>query len=105
LSLSMLYPFTAYYSGKKRIDVNIKGSLLALIFIIPGDIFIIPRYNIAGAALVSSIGYIIYQLYVMNIFSREHKVSLISLLHASPAEIKKMYSFVVKSIPKNREND
>jgi len=105
LSLSMLYPFTAYYSGKKRIDVNIKGSLLALVVIIAGDIIFIPNFGIAAAALISSFGYIVYQWYVMFIFSREHKISVASLFYASPVEIKKMYFFVVKYISNSSEND
>jgi O-antigen/teichoic acid export membrane protein len=104
LSLSMLYPFTAYYSGIKKIGVNIAGSLLALSFIIIGDIIIIPRSGIAGAALVSSFGYLIYQFYVFLIFSREYKVAVTDLFYASPAEMKKIYSLIMNYISKKREN-
>ena len=72
LSLSGLFTLTAYYSGKNRIKVNIQGSLLALAVIIVGDSIFIPRYGIAAAALVSSIGYIVYQVYVLVIFKKEY---------------------------------
>jgi O-antigen/teichoic acid export membrane protein len=78
LSLSCLFTLSAYYSGKDRIWVNIKGSLLALLVIVTGDIVFIPRYGIAAAALVSSIGYIIYQMYVVSIFIKEYEVTLSS---------------------------
>jgi O-antigen/teichoic acid export membrane protein len=106
LSLSMLYPFTAYFSGKKRIDVNLKGALFALILIVAGDIFFIPRYGISGAALVSSFGYILYQFYVMTIFAKEYKVSLVSLFLVSPEELNKLYSIIKADIfSSNKKNE
>ncbi|HEY4876316.1 MAG TPA: polysaccharide biosynthesis C-terminal domain-containing protein [Puia sp.] len=96
LSLSMLYPFTAYFSGKKRIDINLKGALLALVLIVAGDIIFIPRYGISGAALISSFGYILYQFYVMFFFAKEYKVSVASLFSVSSGELNKLYSIIVK---------
>ncbi|HLY68686.1 MAG TPA: polysaccharide biosynthesis C-terminal domain-containing protein, partial [Puia sp.] len=98
LSLSMLYPFTAYFSGKKRIDINIKGASIALIVIITGDIILIPRYGISAAAFVSSLGYVLYQLYVMMIFAKEYKVSLVSLFLISAEELNKLHSFIKEDI-------
>ncbi len=76
LSLSCLFTLTAYYAGKDRIWTNIKGSLLALLVITAGDSIFIPRYGIAAAALVSSIGYIIYQVYILSVFVKEYQVPL-----------------------------
>lgn len=76
LSLSGLFTLTAYYAGKNRMKVNIIGSFLALVVIIVGDSIFIPAYGINAAALMSSIGYIVYQLYVLIIFNKEYHMQM-----------------------------
>lgn len=76
LSLSGLFTLTAYYAGKNRMKVNIIGSFLALVVIIVGDSIFIPVYGINAAALMSSIGYIVYQLYVLIIFNKEYHTQM-----------------------------
>lgn len=76
LSLSGLFIVTAYYAGKNQIMVNIKGSLWALVVIVTADRIFIPRYGINAAALVSSAGYIIYQLYVLTVFKKQYGASI-----------------------------
>jgi O-antigen/teichoic acid export membrane protein len=63
LFLSVLSLLSAYFGGIHRPDINAKGALAGLIVIIIGDILVIPRYNIAGAAAVSSAGYLVCLLY------------------------------------------
>jgi O-antigen/teichoic acid export membrane protein len=96
LSLSILYPFTAYYAGKKRISVNLKGALIALILIILGDLLCIPYYGIRGAALVSSAGYLSYQFYVMNVFAKEFQISLWHFFSISIKEISRIFLIIEK---------
>lgn len=60
IALSVLHPLSAYYSGNKKIGLNIIGGLIALAVILPGDILFIPTYGINAAALVSSAGYCAY---------------------------------------------
>lgn len=72
LSLSGLFTLTAYNAGKNRISVNIYGTLFALAVLIAGDSIFIPRYGIYAAALVSSISYIVYQVYVLMVFKKEY---------------------------------
>ncbi len=76
LSLSSLYPLAAYYSGKNKLMVNITGSLIALLFIVIADFIFIPRFGISAAALISSIGYIMYHSYVLIVFRQEYKTSV-----------------------------
>lgn len=76
LSLSGLFTLTAYYAGKNKIKVNITGSLLALVVIIVGDSIFIPMYGINAAAFISSIGYIVYQVYVLIIFNKEYQTQI-----------------------------
>jgi O-antigen/teichoic acid export membrane protein len=76
LALSGIFTLTAYFAGKNMIRTNIKGSVMALAVIFIGDIIFIPLYGINAAALVSSIGYIVYQVYVIVIFNREYKTTV-----------------------------
>ena len=73
LGLSTLYILTAYFAGKNRVMVNLKGASLTLFIIILGDAILIPTYGIIAAAAVSSAGYIAYHVYVLSVFTREYK--------------------------------
>lgn len=73
LGLSTLYTLTAYFAGKNRVIVNLKGSLLALVTIACGDVLFIPKYGINAAAAISSLGYIVYHIYVLRVFIKEYK--------------------------------
>jgi len=70
LFLSVLSLLSAYFGGIHRPDVNAKGALAGLIVIIIGDMLVIPRYNIAGAAAVSSAGYLVCMLYSWREFKK-----------------------------------
>ena len=76
LALSGIFTITAYFAGKNRIRFNIIGSTVALIVIFIGDIIFIRVYGINAAAWVSSIGYIVYQVYVLVIINKEFKTTI-----------------------------
>lgn len=76
LSLSGIFTLTAYFAGINRIKVNIIGSVYALLVIILGDIIFIPQYGIEAAAIVSSLGYIVYQVYIIAIFRKEYQTAV-----------------------------
>jgi O-antigen/teichoic acid export membrane protein len=71
LAIATLYPYTAYYAGNNRIRLNIVGNLLALGVIVVADSLLIPIWNIKGAALASSLGYLVYQAWVLWHFKKE----------------------------------
>ncbi len=73
LSYSVIHLLAAYYSGKKVLRVIFRGNLLALIIIIVGDVIVIPRFGITGAAAVSSIGYISYMIFILLMHRNEYK--------------------------------
>ncbi len=98
LALSTLYTLTAYFSGKNRISVNLKGSVIAVIFIISGDAFLIPKYGINAAAAVTSIGYIIYHIYVLSIFIKEHKTPVIDFFYFRFSDLQRMKRSITKNI-------
>lgn len=74
LSLSGIFTLTAYFAGRDRIRVNITGSLFALIVIVISDIIFIPCYGISAAAAISSLGYIVYQVYIITVFKKEYSI-------------------------------
>lgn len=76
LALSGIFTFSAYFAGKNKIRHNITSAVLALAVILAGDIIFIPRYGIRAAALVSSAGYLVCQVYVIIIINKEFKTKL-----------------------------
>jgi O-antigen/teichoic acid export membrane protein len=88
IAISSLYPYTAYFSASNQVAVNIRGSLIAAAIILAGDAMLIPKYGIYAAALVSSIGYIAFQFYVLSVFSGQFHISLGKLFTLSRQEFK-----------------
>jgi O-antigen/teichoic acid export membrane protein len=76
LALSGLFTLTAYFAGKNQVRTNIIGCLYALCIVVVGDLVFIPTYGIEAAALVSSIGYIVYQAYILFMFKKEFPISV-----------------------------
>ncbi|HEY0678265.1 MAG TPA: polysaccharide biosynthesis C-terminal domain-containing protein [Chitinophagaceae bacterium] len=72
LSLCTLSLLTAFNAGRNRMGINIRGSAIAFIVIVAGNFMFIPLFGIYAAALVSSIGYICFQVYVLNQFRKEY---------------------------------
>lgn len=81
LAISGMYPYTAYFSGQNKIIVNIKGSLFAFLFIVIADYLFIPKYGIKAAAMISSVGYLVYYYYVAMVFKKESGIEKNSLVN------------------------
>ena len=97
LGLSTLYTLTAYYAGKNRVMVNLKGALLALVIISSGDALFIPVYGINAAAAVSSLGYIAYHIYVVSIFKKEYKTSVKGFYFFKFSDVSRIKNSVLKN--------
>lgn len=78
LSLSTLSLLGAFNAGKNKISINIKGSAIALVVIIAGNLVLVPIYGIYAAALVSSVGYICFQVYVLYHFRKEYGSNILN---------------------------
>ena len=70
LALASLYPISSYHAGIKRVDINLKGSLLALVVIVLLNVFFTPAYGIYAASVASSIGYIVYFIFSFVYFQQ-----------------------------------
>ncbi|TWI85662.1 O-antigen/teichoic acid export membrane protein [Lacibacter cauensis] len=80
LSYSVIHLLAAYYSGKKVLRVNLTGNILALTVIVLGDWLVIPVYGIAGAAMVSSVGYLCYMSYMLLAHAKEYNSRFVDFL-------------------------
>lgn len=70
ICLCALYPYAAYFAGRNRIIVNVKGSLLGLAIVVVGDVLFVPSGGIHAAALVRGVGYIACQLSILSAFRK-----------------------------------
>ena len=97
LSLSGIFTLTAYFAGKNRIRVNITGSVYALIVIVIADIFFIPRYGIEAAAIISSVGYMVYQVYIIAVFKKEYQIAVADFFIFRLSDLKKIKDSIINS--------
>jgi O-antigen/teichoic acid export membrane protein len=74
--LSVLYILSAYFGGKNRPMVNVKGALLGLVVIALGDWLLIPRYGINAAAAVSTAGYFTSMCYALSVFKKDYQTPI-----------------------------
>jgi O-antigen/teichoic acid export membrane protein len=74
--LSVLLVLSAYFGGVNRPGVNVAGALCGLVVIIAGDMLLIPRMGITGAALVSSLGYAVCMMYALIAFKKENNTGI-----------------------------
>ena len=73
-ALAILAILTAYTAGRNKIGINIRASLLTLIFIAIADYLVIPKYGIVGAAIVSSLGYFFHMIYNLVVFKKWYQL-------------------------------
>ena len=104
LSLSGLFTLTAYFAGKNMIKVNITGSVYALIVILIGDILFIPTYGITAAALISSLGYVVYQVYIIWKFKKEYSCSISDFFIFRISDWKQIKNSISASVKNNNES-
>lgn len=98
LSYSVIHLLAAYYSGKKVLSVNFKGNLVALVVIVVGDMLVIPRFGINGAAIVSSIGYICYMSFILLMHRKEYKSRFADFLFFRQKDGQLFYKLLMEKI-------
>ena len=94
LSLSTLSLLTAFNAGRNKIGINIRGSAIAFVVIIAGDLLLIPLYGIYAAALVSSLGYICFQVYVLHHFRKEYKSNVLNFFIPKASDWNMVKAFI-----------
>ena len=98
LALASLYPVSSYHAGIKRVDINVRGSLMALATILALNLIFTPAYGIYAAAVASSLGYAVYYFYSLYLFARNQHVSFNQFVKPVPADFLLLKSFFNKRI-------
>lgn len=76
--LSVLAILSAYFAGKGKVMINVKGAFVALLFVAVADYFFVPVYGIYAAAFISTVGYGFNLTYSLACFYKDHRISLSS---------------------------
>jgi O-antigen/teichoic acid export membrane protein len=93
LSVTLNYPMAAWFSASRRIGINIRGSIVALLVICACDFILLPLYGILFAPVVASLGYFSLFMYTMYKYSRVRKISWKELLILRKSDIKLIRQF------------
>ena len=70
----------AYFAGINRQDINLKISIYCFLTIFLGDILLVPKFSIEGAAIASCIGYSLSGFASLYVFSKKSGWSFKELL-------------------------
>ncbi len=95
-SLSVLALLSAYFSGKGKVEVNVKGAFLALIVMVVCDVIFVPRYGIIVAALISTLSYTVNLSYSMWQFYKDYSIKWIEFVRWKKADYHWLLSVLVK---------
>lgn len=79
-ALSLLALMAAYFAALNKVKWNLYASLAGLAVILTGDILLIPVYGINGAAVASSIGYIVCFATGYYYFHKETNINFAQLV-------------------------
>lgn len=78
LSLSVSFTLTAYFAGIKKLDINIKAALIALVIVVTGNFMAVNFYSINVAAIVSSISYLFLLIYLISVIKKLQPIAISS---------------------------
>ncbi len=95
-SLSVLALLSAYFSGKGKVQVNVKGALIALIVMIGCDVIFVPRFGIIAAAIISTLSYTVNLAYSMWQFYKDYSIKWIEFVRWKKADYHWLLSILVK---------
>lgn len=104
LALSGMFTLTAYFAGKNRIRINFMAALFAFVIILAGDIIFIPTYGIVAAALVSSAGYFVYQVYIICAFKKEYPCSVTDFFIFRSSDLKQIQNAIYTALKIKNES-
>jgi O-antigen/teichoic acid export membrane protein len=78
----------SYIAGSGRPVLNLLVALVALVATVAADLILIPTSGIAGAAIASSLSYLLTALLTMGVFNRLTRVGLGELLVVRPDDLR-----------------
>lgn len=95
---SVAHLLAAFFSGEKKLAVGIITNLLTLIVIIAGDILLIPKFGINGAAIVSSLGYIVLMIALLFVHQRKYNSRFFDFLIIRKSDMLLLRTFFQQAI-------
>jgi O-antigen/teichoic acid export membrane protein len=90
LATSVTALITAYLAAIDKVRYNMYGVAAGLIVIIPMDLIVIPSYGIYGAAVVSSVGYLIALVVAYYYLSKQASVSFLDFILIRKNDLKNL---------------
>ncbi|HRH47662.1 MAG TPA: polysaccharide biosynthesis C-terminal domain-containing protein [Panacibacter sp.] len=96
--LSVVNLLSAYFAGKGKVGVNVKGAMLGLFVVVILDYFFVPVYGIIAAAAISTLGYAVHLAYPLYIFYKDYDIRLVDFFRWQRAD----YSWL-KSLLANKK--
>jgi len=79
-ALSVLSLLSAFFAGKGKVSVNVRGATYGLVCMIIGDYLLVPRYGIIAAAAVSTFSYSVNLSYSLLQFYHDHSISWLEFI-------------------------
>jgi O-antigen/teichoic acid export membrane protein len=74
ISMGIFKVLTRNFTSRNRQQISILASSVALVLIVSLNLFLIPRWGVAGAALASTIGYTAAGMVLLTFFLRDSKL-------------------------------
>lgn len=84
--LSVVNLLSAYFAGKGKVVVNVKGAILGLLVVVILDYFLVPVYGIIAAAAISTLGYAVHLAYPLYIFYKDYDIRLVDFFRWQRAD-------------------
>ena len=84
--LSVVNLLSAYFAGKGKVGVNVKGAMLGLFIVVILDYFLVPVYGIIAAAAISTLGYAVHLAYPLYIFYKDYDIRLVDFFRWQRAD-------------------
>ncbi len=96
-ALSVLALLAAYFGGKGNVKINVVGGSIAVAVMAAGDIAFLSRGGgIVAAAVISSVSYFVYLVYLMKRFKSEYSVHVSDFIFLRKSDLPSM-QFIVDS--------
>jgi O-antigen/teichoic acid export membrane protein len=86
LLLAYAYPFAVFFPGVNKSFVNLHATSIALVLILVLLFAIMPGKKLYAAALINSVGYVVYTLYFLYYFKKEYPIKSYQLFLFSKAD-------------------
>ncbi len=97
-SLSVLTMLSSYFAGKGNLRVNVIGATIALVIVIIGDYFLVPKFGIVAAACVSTVAYMANLAFSLRQFKLDYNINIINFFSWKKSD----YSWLKKITSKEK---